>query len=507
MSGLKEFMGETTMHGVQYIFRGARVVRLAWLVGVVCACFGFLYFAIKAVDNYAGFPTNTKVDIVFNRSMPLPAITFCNVNFVQLSALKNTSSNYYLRQNQAFICAYYNISNEPVCPYSPAEIDRIIASDDRSASGVFADVGQAKESMILDGLVATVTSLPDYDFANSRQFDTIVSDQGICHTFNANNSHGLIRSTGVNNGAKFVLNIDQNQYAGVNVLSAGMEVYLHTPGERVIRGHDVIFVGPGQRANIALRPQRRELLGTPYRRPGCVSGNPNRNPLAPYSVSQCFLECQEILVAQRCRCLAVSVPPGQSIDGIKQPCSPADFFNCSADVQLEFQTNAAFGESCRKRCLPPCTPAPQQFKWDYSLSWDLFPSVVVGQGIIFPRLVDTGAYRNDLGLQDNLSYVRENFAQVNVFYNELSYQTIVEQEAVTLSTLFGSVGGNLGLFLGASMLTILEFCQYTVRVVLAKRRKRRQRRMVRDAENSYAGQATTATTPQQGNGNKLEAVV
>ena len=54
------------------------------------------------------------------------------------------------------------------------------------------------------------------------------------------------------------------------------------------------------------------------------------------------------------------------------------------------------------------------------------------------------------------STVRESFVQVNVFYESLSYSLTTESAQWDANSLLGSIGGNLGLFLGMSVFSLSE---------------------------------------------------
>ncbi|XP_052768020.1 acid-sensing ion channel 5-like [Mya arenaria] len=54
------------------------------------------------------------------------------------------------------------------------------------------------------------------------------------------------------------------------------------------------------------------------------------------------------------------------------------------------------------------------------------------------------------------NFLRENFLQVDIFYRQLSYEHINQQKAYDFFALICDVGGAMGLFIGGSMLTVLE---------------------------------------------------
>ena len=53
-------------------------------------------------------------------------------------------------------------------------------------------------------------------------------------------------------------------------------------------------------------------------------------------------------------------------------------------------------------------------------------------------------------------FLRENFLQLDIFYRQLSYEQISQQKAYDIFALICDIGGSMGLFIGASMLTVVE---------------------------------------------------
>ena len=59
-------------------------------------------------------------------------------------------------------------------------------------------------------------------------------------------------------------------------------------------------------------------------------------------------------------------------------------------------------------------------------------------------------------------FCRENFLQVDIFYQELKYQNMEQNVAFEPLSLVGEIGGFLGLLLGASVLTVCEVVDYAL---------------------------------------------
>ncbi|KAG9340601.1 hypothetical protein JZ751_021156 [Albula glossodonta] len=57
-------------------------------------------------------------------------------------------------------------------------------------------------------------------------------------------------------------------------------------------------------------------------------------------------------------------------------------------------------------------------------------------------------------------YIADNILVLDIFFEALNYETIEQKKAYDLAGLLGDIGGQMGLFIGASILTILELFDY-----------------------------------------------
>ncbi|CAM2113105.1 unnamed protein product [Caretta caretta] len=63
-------------------------------------------------------------------------------------------------------------------------------------------------------------------------------------------------------------------------------------------------------------------------------------------------------------------------------------------------------------------------------------------------------------LKRSPEYVRENLVYIDIKYHNLNYKMTRQQKARSVSELLADVGGQLGLFCGASMITVIEIVEY-----------------------------------------------
>ncbi|CAC5359767.1 unnamed protein product [Mytilus coruscus] len=64
----------------------------------------------------------------------------------------------------------------------------------------------------------------------------------------------------------------------------------------------------------------------------------------------------------------------------------------------------------------------------------------------------------------NQYFLRDNFLQLDVFYRELSYEEIDQQEAYDIFGLLCDIGGSMGLFIGASVMTMFEIVDFVMNI-------------------------------------------
>ncbi|KAK7904895.1 hypothetical protein WMY93_017502 [Mugilogobius chulae] len=87
-------------------------------------------------------------------------------------------------------------------------------------------------------------------------------------------------------------------------------------------------------------------------------------------------------------------------------------------------------------------------------------------------------------------YIRDNFLVLDIFFEALNYETIEQKKAYDVAGLLGDIGGQMGLFIGASILTVLEILDYIYEVI-----KQRIQRLIRpQKEDKKSPQRATVAT-------------
>ncbi|KAK3748779.1 hypothetical protein QZH41_013515 [Actinostola sp. cb2023] len=100
--------------------------------------------------------------------------------------------------------------------------------------------------------------------------------------------------------------------------------------------------------------------------------------------------------------------------------------------------------------LDNCPIACESIEYSAKLSYARFPS---------NPYVDILA--KEYGLigthQENREFLRDNLLELKIYYEDLTFKDIHQVPSYDLFSLLGDVGGQIGLFLGASLLTLVEY--------------------------------------------------
>jgi hypothetical protein len=67
---------------------------------------------------------------------------------------------------------------------------------------------------------------------------------------------------------------------------------------------------------------------------------------------------------------------------------------------------------------------------------------------------------------ENVEEARKSFLMVNIYYKEIAYTYISESPKWNIVTLLSNFGGQLGLFIGMSLLSFLEFFDLFIKIII-----------------------------------------
>ena len=425
----REYIENATAHGMVRIFTKQYSVlrRLFWLVVFLVAAAGCLYNCIDRIRFLASAPTSTTVTTTRVRPLEFPAVTICNLNFFTATSLEAVG----LRE-----VGEYALNIDPMDPPEEGGCEALVSSEPVAKEVVLEDLLSMKGSQSLSEFIPVCTFLgKPCDMENDFTFSSI--GFGACYTFNGySRIPGLeTNETGSRQGLFLVLNINQSEYIASTLLDAGARVIIHRSSEPAQALDQGIIIPPGRVGFVGVKTERIVNEAEV----DCVTNydNSQLNFLGnkfSYSSAACLVDCQITAVADICDCyhVAQSLPPSNS--------SYTNIRNCTFSDICCIQNLLTSAMDC------DCPSACVSTFYDSSTTYSSIPADYIREYFQYIFGDDLIVDRNIIGL--------------SVYYQTLNVKTETTVFSYSLVALLSDIGGQLGLFLGISVISVLEFCTW-----------------------------------------------
>ncbi|KAL9957349.1 hypothetical protein ACROYT_G038976 [Oculina patagonica] len=464
----KSFVSNTSLHGIRYVFwRRPLWARIGWLLILLAFTAYFLFTAQKSLKKYYARPINTVITQKYVSSLEFPAVTICPQNLVskkKMYALDGDESFVKYGLNDSVCTATESVRDGKPCgaamvccclPFFLLDSGKIVLNCTtpyllsliaaQQNSGIFFDTktfyekySQGVEEMLESGLCIFDATLDDP--CGASDFTPFVTDWGVCHTFNAGlggpDSIKKAQLTGPGGGLNILLNSQIDDHT-IGRLSEGFSVIIHRQGDFFIPW-DGINVGPGTQASITLHQQRIKNLEDPYE---SKCKDKKLKTFSAYTTAGCHYECLAERIIKSCKCRPVGFSGTTSI----RTCAKFD------QICVMEQTGNLDISDCD--CPVPCNEIRYTTEVYYSK---------------FPDAGSAAVMQAEGWTESSFKHMRENSVFLQIGYKTLSYELQEQQVAFGVEALFGEIGGNMGLFLGCSLMTVFEFADLLVALVYVR---------------------------------------
>ena len=455
---LKEFLEDNTIGGLNHVFKGpSKLRRLLWgliLIGSIIACIILISISFK---RFLDKPTASTITVVSQNEegIAFPSVTICNLNLernasdmlvnytYQLSNhLFNPDENFHLTGlNSSYVLDTCNA----VVPTAPEHVRNTTlwkAQDPQKS---------INELIHFCGFVGGINE----DLIPCKNdFKPVLTSAGICFTYNG--SKNVIHSTGIRYGLKLVLNIHQEKRPSFNGKS-GVKVVVHD-GKDIARPNLYgVDVPPGHAIDMGVR---KKATQDETDEADCINGK-ELPFFSDYRYSQFACRQNAIIenIAKGDRCNCVIHPERPSSGPYSS--TPSCTLSKACCLLEEYQT---FNPEifCPLPCYFPY--------YEHTASYSSFPN-----GRYLDTLVDT--------LNTSVEDIKENFLSINVFVDDLQVTTTITQYTFGVEALLGEIGGQMGLFLGISIISIIEVLVLCLDEVKRLFCTKKMRQKMQDLEN------------------------
>ncbi|XP_078375560.1 bile acid-sensitive ion channel-like [Oculina patagonica] len=426
------FCADTTAHGLGRVAAAKSwIARLFWISIFIVAFVYSMLEIYQSIAAYLSYPTKTDISIVNKEHLRFPAVTVCNINPFKQSEIKKSP----LWKNLVNLTTDENL-----------DLNRKAIKDNlfKKVSENYKDdswkLGHPGEELITHCTFPGNQQHLHCSYKNfSHFFDTVY---GNCFTFNGSDTS--VTQPGHRQGLKLVLLIDTDEYIGILAESVGAIVTVHSPFVKPDLDESSLFVAPGSAVYVSLQTQNVSLLDYPYNGETC-------NSSISYSQKNCLSNCVAKEMRKKCGCVSVVTRQQPLCDSFNQT---------QADCLDSISYNQ---DSLDCSCDPPCS----RLYFAHTVSSSTWPSKKhMGQLI---RVLKKGKNRTAQIVKD-LTSARDNMVRVNIHFASMTLKDMSQSPAITRESLLGTIGGQLGLFIGVSLITLVEFLNLLWRLILPRQK-------------------------------------
>ncbi|KAK4020504.1 pickpocket protein 28 isoform X2 [Daphnia magna] len=476
---LQHFCESSSIHGLKHVYEDGSLMfeRVVWiLVFLSGVCFSS-YFCWQVWQKWEQSPILTSVETQLYplKNVPFPAVTICNVNKVSESKLyevilanpkfKNVSYT-KLQSTLRFMTKLdraFDEYNDEENQEKLLEMSQLYQARNISASDLFEILKKAAP--------ACSDMMMDCKWLESPEpcmeyFSFLPTDDGMCCTFNgakyldsmlgiesgSNETREPLRvnGNGYRMGLTLVIDAKLRDFSVINGKFDGFKVLVHSPEEFpdvadrgfVLGLGTETFVGVKVTTSFYTEEVAKEV--SPKKRQCLMEGEKNLKYFEYYSRSACHIECDTLLMQERCQCRPYFFK-GDNETGFCE----MQAYKCIAKVFEEIRLND--DDVCD--CLPPCSDT----WYEPEISYASFPGRGFNRSSTYKRI----ERKRKIGPGvDMTEYFKSNVAMLHVYYKEktgMRYRTDIRFGAADF---IASIGGLLGLGLGMSFISVIEILYY-----------------------------------------------
>ncbi|KAF6338830.1 acid sensing ion channel subunit 1 [Rhinolophus ferrumequinum] len=445
---IQAFASSSTLHGLAHIFSYERLSlkRALWALCFLGSLAVLLCVCTERVQYYFNYHHVTKLDEVAASQLTFPAVTLCNLNEFRFSQVSKNDL-YHAGELLALLNNRYEIPDTQMADEKQLEIlqdkanFRSFKPKPFNMREFYDRAGHDIRDMLLSCQFRG-------EVCSAEDFKVVFTRYGKCYTFNSGRDGRPRLKTmkgGTGNGLEIMLDIQQDEYLPVwgetdeTSFEAGIKVQIHSQDEPPFIDQLGFGVAPGFQTFVACQEQRLIYLPPPWGT--CKAVTMDSDFFDSYSITACRIDCETRYLVENCNCRMVHMP------GDAPYCTPEQYKEC-ADPALDFLVEKD-QEYCV--CEMPCNLT----RYGKELSMVKIPSK---------------ASAKYLAKKFNKSeqYIGENILVLDIFFEVLNYETIEQKKAYEIAGLLGDIGGQMGLFIGASILTVLELFDYAYEVIKHK---------------------------------------
>ncbi|VBB32000.1 unnamed protein product [Acanthocheilonema viteae] len=452
-----QMMGTTKLHGCYRLYAGKTYGHLFWLLMAISTGVIFVIIIAALTKQYKAGGVRTQVEIVYDYADG-PSITICSHNPVrrdyieELKRTTNFSNELLMYLLHAFLRPEQFVEMDIM--------DSLLEGERLLQDYMFTHKNFTMESFVKEASFKCEEAFVQcafegiiFDCCNERYSAAVLTDLGYCLQFDWNKlSKDFSSSYHFGSVHGFQVMLDYQSYNEIylvnytgsrirqpflNNFEPGFRLYVHDKDIISYVSSEVLVVSPNNKLSAGLKPIKYHFLdrskgGT------CRNAWPSALPHNfTYSSSACKVTCIARYFIANCGC----IPLQYNVMKEGKLCSPKEVFDCVSNFTeiASIVHNLTYSPLCQD-CILECN------------AFIYFTQ----NSIIHNILTSLGEYMESLKQHYNLNYVRNNLAAVHVFFASKKYKMYSQSILSDLSDYLSKIGSDMGLFYGASVISLFE---------------------------------------------------
>ncbi|KAG5667655.1 hypothetical protein PVAND_015629 [Polypedilum vanderplanki] len=477
-SKISSFANESSIHGIKFIFnpKSHKISRLLWTLSFTLSIFGLIYYSKSVFVKYNSKPDfGVKIQQVAISKIPFPAVTICAPFF---------ASPEFANFNEIMSKITNDNATEKEIKYF---IANLFACDSKFLGNLFLEFNLTNFNIVE---LIKESSVNRFKFLNICEFEMyrsecheIFTDRGICYTENLQHFETIYDNNSISNDFYFESNQNsetiwsldrgyfdkssqkipfrankkniftaiiamKNSIADNVCISNGKSFtfILHLPNEIPTFFHDQFSLPYENIKTVTLTATKfkadEELKNYSPKIRSCYFENEKKLKFfKSYTKNICDLECLANKTLEICGCVKFSMPREEGT-----PVCGLDKIECYLEV-IDNWPEEDIEAPCD--CLKTCNDIEYSIRYEKLSNSEHIEALI--EKIEQENLKNGTITELFIGFKDHI--VTE-------------YETFV---AYKLQNLIADIGGLLGLFLGCSVLSLIEIIYYFYEILKGKR--------------------------------------
>lgn len=464
----KQILYNSACQGLIKLFetRGL-IIKVLWFFSLLVSIAICSFLVLQNFLEYFQYDVTTKIRKSKSQITEFPAVTICNKNFFTTDEalqffINETEAN---RTENMFDIDGLYLKYKSKLKEHYKEIFKRYSSlfiiDNISLPNI-TKMGLQIDDVLIDCYF-------NGDFCNSSDFEW-KHDQmlGNCFSFNSINESLNQRSKVVEHSGK-QFGLTMTLFAGVNhqlkslYPDYGIVIRIDNSTYEVA-SEEGISISTGFETDLAINDRVYAFrLPKPYSNCDIEAGSEKSfksdsiwyNKMVEnkinYNQEGCIDICIEDYFISKCNCSVY----GYLKDSLQNiPCNTSEEYDCF-DTATKHENEQII--DCYKTCPLEC----KEETYEISIS-----QTRLAGDIYLSKFKNESKYLSSFPEQKlDAETLAHNLVRVNIYYDTLHYTEIIESPSITLVWLLSSIGGSLSLFLGLSVLSVVEMFEITIEIL------------------------------------------